>query len=147
MSRHPLRTAAAVAVAAVGLLAGCGGDAAPSEEDGIALRVVIPDANIREPDTPCSGAHGFRFAHAQARYSVQDATGHEVASGVLPEGHAEKALTLDLGEARQPTVCVMMVDVPGVETLDGHSLVIDDRSPVPIAPNPSLDGTPEVVLR
>jgi hypothetical protein len=41
----------------------------------------------------------------------------------------------------------MMVEVPGVGTLDGHSLVIDDRSPLPITPNPSLDGVPEVVLR
>jgi len=151
VTRKCPRTAVAVAAAVLGLLAGCGGDAGPSEEpsdeDSVALRVVIPDANIREPDTPCSGAHGFRFAHAQAPYAVQDATGHEVASGELPEGIAEKAYTLDLGEARQPTVCVMMVDVPGVETLDGLSLVIDDRSPVPIEPNPNLDGIPEVVLR
>jgi hypothetical protein len=138
---------AALAVAAIGLLAGCGGDGARSDEDSVALRVVIPDANIREPDAPCSGAHGFRFAHAQAPYSVQDATGHQVAAGELPEGNAEKAFNLDLGEGRQPTVCVMMVEVPGVGTLDGHSLVIDDRSPLPITPNPSLDGVPEVVLR
>jgi hypothetical protein len=140
-----LRTA--VAVAAIGLLAGCGGGAEPSDEDGVALRVVIPDANIREPGSPCSGADGFRFAHAQAPYTVQDATGGEVAAGTLPEGSAEKAFTLDLGEARQPTVCVMMVEVPGVDTLDGHSLVIDGRSPVAIERNPSLDGIPEVVLR
>jgi hypothetical protein len=139
-------TAVAVATAVIGALAGCGGQ--PADEDSVvALRVVIPDENIREPGTPCSGAHGFRFAHAQAPYAVQDATGNEVAAGVLPEGNAEKAFTLDLGEARQPTVCVMMVDVPGVETLDGHWLVIDDRSPVPIEPNPDLDGIPEVVLR
>lgn len=135
-----------MAAAAAGVLAGCG-DRAQSEEDSVALRVVIPDASIREPGTPCSGAHGFRYAHAQAPYSVQDTTGHEVAAGVLPEGNAEKAFTLDLGEARQPTFCVMMVEVSGVDTLDGHSLVIDDRSPVPIEPNPSLDGVPEVVLR
>lgn len=149
----PAASIAAVAVAVIGLLAGCGGQAAPAAADGTAaaggvgLRLVIPDANIREPDSPCSGARGFRFAHPQAPYSVQDATGREVASGVLPEGTAEEASTIDFGEARQPTVCVMVVEVPGIEALDGHSLVIDGRSPVPIRPNSSLDGMPEVVLR
>ncbi|MGH3681966.1 MAG: hypothetical protein ACRDT2_17160, partial [Natronosporangium sp.] len=118
-----------------------------SSGDGVALRVVIPDASIREPDAPCSGGRGFQFAHAQARYAVLDAAGRVVASGVLPEGRAEQAFTVDLGTARQPTVCVMLADVAGVATLDGHSLVIDDRSPVPITPNPNLAGVPEVVLR
>lgn len=140
------RAAVAAAAVALGLLAGCGGDAAPAEA-GVTLRVVIPDASIREPDAPCSGGRGFQFAHAQARYAVLDAAGQEVASGVLPEGRAEQAFTVDLGVARQPTVCVMLADVPGVTTLDGHSLVIDDRSPVPITPNPNLAGVPEVVLR
>jgi hypothetical protein len=151
-SRSPARprppgAALAAAVAAAGLLTGCGGDAAASVEEAVTLRVVVPDANIREPGVPCSGARGFRYAHPQAPYWVQDAAGERVAAGVLPEGRAEKAFTIDLGERRQPTVCVMMVEVTGVATLDGLSLVIDDRAPLPITPNQNLAGVPEVVLR
>ncbi|HEY8473761.1 MAG TPA: hypothetical protein VIL37_14155 [Natronosporangium sp.] len=147
------RIAVAALAAAAGLLAGCGGDAAAADRDSqpdpdpVTLRVVIPDGNLREPGTPCSGAHGFRYAHAEAPYAVRDGSGREVATGVLPEGTAEQAYNLDLGEGRQPTVCVITVEVAGVTTLDGHDLVIDDRAPVPIEPNPRLAGAPEVVLR
>jgi hypothetical protein len=136
-----------VAVAALLTVTGCADGSTASDEDGLLLRLVIPDANIREPDVPCSGASAFRFAHPQAPFTVEDADGQEVASGTLPEGTAEKAFNVDLGDERQPTVCVMMLDVSGVETLDDHYLVIDDRSPIPIRPNPSLDDMPEVVLR
>jgi len=136
-----------IAVAALVPLAGCAGGSEATDDSAATLRLVIPDANIREPDVPCSGASGFRFAHPEAPFTIEDADGDEVASGALPEGKAEKAFNIDLGDERQPTVCVMMVDVQGVETLDDHFFVIDDRSPVPIKPNPSLDGIPEVVLR
>jgi hypothetical protein len=136
-----------IAVAALVSLAGCAGSSQASDDASVTLRLVIPDSNIREPDVPCSGASGFRFAHPEALFTIEDADGDEVASGTLPEGKAEKAFNIDLGDERQPTVCVMMVDVQGVETLDDHFFVIEDRSPVPIKPNPSLDGIPEVVLR
>jgi hypothetical protein len=139
--------ASLVAVAAVLPLAGCADSSQASDDAGVTLRLVIPDSNIREPDVPCSGASGFRFAHPEAPFTIEDADGDEVASGTLPEGKAEKAFNIDLGDERQPTVCVMMVEVQGVETIDDHLFVIDDRSPVPINPNPSLDGMPEVVLR
>jgi hypothetical protein len=41
----------------------------------------------------------------------------------------------------------MTLEIPGVESLEGHSLVIDDRSPSPIAINPDLEDTAEVVLQ
>lgn len=136
-----------VGVAALLAVTGCADSAETSDEEGLTLRLVIPDANIREPDVPCSGASGYRYAHPDAPFTIEDADGHDVASGTLPEGMAEKAFNIDLGDDRQPTVCVMRVDVQGVDTLDDHYLVIDDRSPVPIRPNPSLDDMPEVVLR
>lgn len=142
------RTAAGVMVAVL-LAAGCsgGGDAtADAETDALSLRLVIPDGNIREPDVPCSGASGYRYAHPGEAYTIRDAEGREVASGTLPEGRAEKAFTLELGDRRQPTVCVMMVEVRGVESLDGHVLVIGDRSPVPIMLNRNLGNVPEAVL-
>ena len=140
----------AVAVAAVlVLLGGCSdGDATPDEGTaGLTLRLVVPDGNIREPEVPCSGARGYRYAHPEAPFLIEDANGQEVASGTLPEGRAEKAFTLDLGDQRQPTVCVMMLDVPGVESLDGHVLVIDDHRPVPIQINRNLGNIPEAVLQ
>lgn len=145
-----VRTTTMATLAAAMLLCGCGGDdetpAAPGE-NGLPLRVVIPDGNMRAPDVRCSGARAFRFAHAGAAYVIEDSGGQRVAEGSLPEGTAEKAFNVDLGDGRQPTVCVMTVEVQGVESLDGHALVIGDRSPVPIEPNPNLDDMPEVVLR
>jgi hypothetical protein len=144
----PWATVWAIATACAALLlGGCGDDAEPAVDTGLMLRLVIPDANIREPDVPCSGARAFRFAHPEAAYAIEDPSGQQVAAGTLPDGRAEKAFNIDLGEDRQPTVCVMMVDVQGVESLDGHALAIGDRTPVPIEPNRNLDDIPEVVLR
>ena len=145
--RPAVRRYGAWLIAALIPLAGCADSSEASDEAGMTVRLVIPDANIREPDVPCSGASGFRYAHPEAPFTIEDADGQEVASGTLPEGTSEKAFNIDLGEERQPTVCVMMLDVPGVETLDDHFLVIDDGSPFPIRPNQSLDGIPEVTLR
>jgi len=148
--RSNTRVLTAAAGVTAMLLAGCAGGedaAADSATSGPKLRLVIPDGNVREPDVPCAGARGFRFAHAHALFVIEDPDGRQVASGSLPEGKAEKAFNVDLGEGRQPTVCVMMVDVPGAESLDGHALVIDDRAPVPIKLNRSLGDLPEVVLQ
>jgi hypothetical protein len=65
----------------------------------------------------------------------------------LPEGVAEQAFTFDMGDARQPTVCIMMLTLAGVDSVENHTLVIGDRQPLPIRPNRNLDDVPEVVLR
>jgi hypothetical protein len=143
--------AAGVAATGMVLLTGCAGSdqADPVQEatGGVALRLVIPDATMREPEVPCSGARAFRFAHPQAPYIIEDPDGQAVATGALPEGRAEKAFNVDLGDGRQPTVCVMSLEVAGVDSLDGHSLVIGDRTPLPISRNRSLGDIPEVVLQ
>jgi hypothetical protein len=150
MSNQPpiVRRCGVLLVAAAALvLSGCADTSEALDEADLTLRLVIPDAKIRVPGVPCSGASGFRFAHPEAPFAIQDADGREVASGTLPEGSAEKAFNIDLGGERQPTVCVMMVDLQDVDKLDDRYLVIDDRSPLPIRPNSSLDDIPEVVLR
>ncbi|MFW6091304.1 MAG: hypothetical protein ACODAF_05465 [Actinomycetota bacterium] len=130
--------------------AGCasGGAAAgtSSAEPSVTIRLVVPDANIREPGATCAGAGAYRYAHPEAPYAVEDTAGEPVATGVLPQGRAEKAWSMDMGDSRQPTVCVMMLEVPGLDSADGHSLAIGDRDPEPIEPNPNLDDIPEVVL-
>jgi hypothetical protein len=138
----------AAVLVGTGVLAACGpAERAGADAEGLALRVVIPDTSIRQPDVPCSGARAFRFAHPGAPYAVHNPDGRQVATGELPEGVATEAFTFDMGDARQPTVCVMMLDVAGVDSLDEHVLVIGDRRPLPIRPNPNLDDMPEVVLR
>jgi len=127
-----------------GLLAACSGTAASTETQ--ALRLVVPDSNIREPSDPCSGARAFRYAHPKAAYEVL-ADGDVLAAGALPEGQAEKAFSIDLGSDRQPTVCVMSLEVPASVDLAGTELMIGDHGPVPIRPNPALDDAPEAVLR
>ena len=139
----------AACVGLAGLLAGClvacsGG--AASTPDTQAVRLVVPDANIREPSVPCSGARAFRYAHPEAAYEVL-ADGDVLAAGSLPEGRAEKAFSIDLGSDRQPTVCVMSLDVPASVDLSGAELMIGDHGPVPIEPNPAFDDAPEAVLR
>jgi hypothetical protein len=138
---------ACLGVALLGLVAACGGEQDGDEDpEHVTVRLVIADLSLRQPDVACSGAGPFRFAHPEARYVVEDSSGKPVASGVLPQGRAEQAWAVDLGDRRQPTVCVMMIDVSGLVSVDGHSLVIGDWKPKPIEPNPSLDDVPEVVL-
>lgn len=136
-----------VAVVAVAL----GGCAAPEsdspEGSGVTVRLVIPDGNIRPRDVPCTGAGGFRYAHPEAPYVIENAAGETVASGSLPQGTSEPAWSLDLGDRQQPTVCVMMLKVAGVESVEQATLSIDGRPPKPIRPNRNLDDIPEVVLR
>ena len=129
-----------------GLLAACSGVAGTGTGDTQALRLVVPDANIREPSDPCSGARAFRYAHPEAAYEVV-ADGDVLAAGALPEGQAEKAFSIDLGSERQPTVCVMSLEVPASVDLAGAELMIGDHGPVPIKPNPTFDDAPEAVLR
>jgi hypothetical protein len=129
-------------------LSGCSGAGSEAaSESGLTVRLVIPDGNIRPPDVPCTGAGGFRYAHPEASYVVENAAGRAVASGSLPQGTSEKAWNVDLGGRRQPTVCVMMLEVTGVESVDHYTLSIDGRPPKPIRPNRNLDDIPEVVLR
>ena len=128
-----------------GLLAACSG-AAASAEATQAVRLVVPDANIREPADPCSGARAFRYAHPEAAFEVL-ADGVVLAAGALPEGRAEKTFSIDLGSDRQPTVCVMSLDVPASIDLSDAELMIGEHGPVPIDPNPALDDVPEAVLR
>ncbi|MFD7309080.1 hypothetical protein [Promicromonospora sp. NPDC059942] len=137
--------AAAVGVCLVGVVAGCSGGAGGGGETQ-AVRLVVPDANIREPADPCSGARAFRYAHPEAPYELV-ADGDVLAAGALPEGRAEKAFSIDLGTARQPTVCVMSIEVPASVDLADAELTIDGHGPVPIEPNPALDDAPEAVLR
>lgn len=131
------------------LFAGClvadtnSGQAAPA---GIAIRLVIADGNIREPGVSCEGAGAYRFAHPEAPFVIADATGTPVATGTLPLGAAEPAWGLDLGDRRQPTVCVMLLDVPRLRSVDGLSLVIEGRNPKPITRNANLGDAPEVLL-
>lgn len=136
-----------LAVAIASLAACADAQTGAPSGSGLTVRVVIPDGNIRPPDVPCSGAGGFRYVHPEAPYAVENAAGRVVASGGLPSGTSEEAWNIDLGGRRQPTVCVMMLEVPGVQSLDGHTLSIDGRPPKPIRPNRNLDDIPEVVLR
>jgi hypothetical protein len=143
-----------LATAVVPLIGGCvDGGAGDRNEIGVAasaaeltVRLVIPDGNIREAGASCAGAGAYRFAHPEAPFVVEDDAGVPLSSGTLPHGTAEKAFMLEAGVSRQPTICVMMLEVPGLETVDGHALVIDERSPVPIKVNAELGDQPEVVL-
>jgi hypothetical protein len=142
------RVGVAATVVALTALVGCAASETESSSgSSVTVRLVIPDGNIRPPDVPCTGAGGFQYAHPEASYVIENAAGQAVASGSLPQGTSEKAWNLDLGGRRQPTVCVMMLEVAGVESVDDATLSIDGRPPKPIRPNRNLDDIPEVVLR
>jgi hypothetical protein len=133
-----------VAVALGGCASSAGSD---TPETSVTVRLVIPDGSLRPPDVPCTWAGAFRYAHPEASYVVEDAHGRDVASGSLPQGTSEKAWNLDLGDRRQPTTCVMMLEVAGVDSVEDATLSIDGRPPKPIRPDGSRDGIPEVVLK
>jgi hypothetical protein len=93
-----------VLLAAV-VAAGCGGGGDAK------LRIVVPDNNIREEGTECSGARPFRAIHRGTSFSVE-AGGSVVAEGELPAGRAENAdPSVDWGVERIPTHCVFDVEV------------------------------------
>lgn len=145
MDRRAVLGALAVALAAS---VGCSGaESAAPPEPGVTVRLVIPDGNLRPPDVPCAGAGGFRYAHPEAPYAIESPAGKVVASGDLPQGTAEQAWNVDLGDRPQPTVCVMTLEVSGLDSVAGHTLAIDGHRPNPIRPNRTLDDIPEVVLR
>jgi hypothetical protein len=134
--------------AAANALGGCASSAeSDTPEASVTVRLVISDGNIRPPDVPCTGAGAFRYAHPEASYVIKDADGRTVASGSLPQGTSEKAWNLDLGDREQPTVCVMMLEVAGVDSVKHATLSIDARPPKPIRPDRSMDDIPEVVLK
>lgn len=149
-----LRGRAALAVAAVipVLLAGCSGSSDDTEASGSGseagvVRVLIPDGNLRRLGEPCNGAGAFRSVHAEASFTVQDGDGVEVARGELPGGTAEQMMDVSFREGmRQPTMCVMTVDVEGLTSPDGLEFVVGDGFAVPIEPRDDAELIGEVLI-
>ncbi|RIQ12667.1 hypothetical protein [Jiangella rhizosphaerae] len=145
------RTALTCALAAVVAAAACGGpsddsSAGGSEESGV-VRVLIPDGNLRRLGEPCNGAGAFRSIHAEAAFTVEDGDGVEVARGELPSGSAEKMMDVSFREGmRQPTMCVMEVDVEGLTSIDGRTFVVGDGFEAPIEPSEDAGLIGEVLI-
>ncbi|WP_162605708.1 hypothetical protein [Jiangella aurantiaca] len=145
------RTALAVAAVIPVLLAGCGGSSddsssGGSEESGV-VRVLIPDGNLRRLGEPCNGAGAFRSIHAEAAFTIEDGDGVEVARGELPNGTAEKMMDVSFREGmRQPTMCVMEVEVEGLTSVDGQRFVVGDGFAVPIEPSEDAGLIGEVLI-
>jgi hypothetical protein len=148
------RAALAVAVGVVMpvVLAGCSGSdsdgasASGSDDVGV-VRVLIPDGNLRRLGEPCNGAGAFRSVHAEASFTVQDGDGVEVARGELPSGTAEKMMDVSFREGmRQPTMCVMDVDVEGLTSADGQTFVVGDGFEVTIEPSDDAGLIGEVLI-
>lgn len=114
-----------LALLAVLVLAGCGGDAGIDAK----LRVVVPDNNIREEGVECSGARPFRAIHRGTEFEIR--VGEEVvAAGDLPTGHAVNAdPAVDWGVDRIPTHCVFDLDVELPER-ERYELALPDALPV-----------------
>ncbi|WP_146605237.1 hypothetical protein [Jiangella anatolica] len=132
-----VRSGAALAVAMVSVtLAGCSGSSGTTESsdaDAGVVRVLIPDGNLRRLGEPCNGAGAFRSIHAEATFTVEDGDGVEVARGELPGGTAEKMMDVSFREGmRQPTMCVMEVQVEGLTSPDGYEFVVGDGFAAPI---------------
>ena len=140
------------AVVLPALMAGCSGsdsdDAGTSGSDAAGVvRVLIPDGNLRRLGEPCNGAGAFRSIHAEASFVVEDGDGVEVASGELPSGTAEQMMDVSFREGmRQPTMCVMEVDVEGLTSADGHEFVVGDGFNAPIEPSEDAGLIGEVLI-
>lgn len=148
-----VRGRAALAVAAIPvLLGGCSGSSDDAEASGSGsetgvVRVLIPDGNLRRLGEPCNGAGAFRSVHAEAAFTVEDGDGVEVARGELPGGTAEKMMDVSFREGmRQPTMCVMDVDVEGLTSADGYEFVVGDGFTAPIEPSEDAELIGEVLI-
>lgn len=121
------------AALAVAVVAGCSDAGETGSDSGPVVRVLIADGNLRSLGEPCNGAGAFRSVHAEAGFVIENADGVEVAHGVLPGGTAEKLMDVDFREGmRQPTICVMEVEVDGLTTAEGHQFVVGDGFSAPI---------------
>jgi hypothetical protein len=117
---------AAATLAVVALLAGCGG----GDDVEARLTVVVPDNNIREEGSECSGARPFRAVHRGTAFTIEDGDGALVAEGELPAGVAMNAdPAIDWEADLIPTVCTFEVDV-GLPDRPRYRLVLPDTLPV-----------------
>ena len=102
-----IRGAACIALAA--LAAGCGGGGKGVEAR---LTVVVPDNNIREEGSECSGARPFRAIHRGTAFTIADGSGAVVAEGELPAGTAADAdPSIDWESELIPTVCTFELEL------------------------------------
>jgi hypothetical protein len=116
------------ALLALAMVAGCGGGGG----DGVEARllVVVPDNNIREEGSECSGARPFRAVHRDTRYTVEDGAGEVVAEGELPAGVARNAdPAIDWERDLIPTVCTFELDV-GLPERERYTLVLPEALPL-----------------
>ena len=96
-------------LAAVLLVAGCGGGGDPTEAH---IRLVVADKNIRREGIECAGALPFQYVHATAPFQVEAADGDVVFEGELPSGRSRNAEPeIDWEVERIPTVCVLDFEV------------------------------------
>ncbi len=146
-SRPTRALQAALAVLLV-LTAACSGDGGAEEGDQIALRVVIPDGNIRPEGSDCAGARPYRHVRPGVSYSLQSGEGDVLADGELPSGVAENAdPSIDWEDlARIPTVCIMELAFTGIPEHDEYALHIDGVSPMPFTSADVALGTPIVLI-
>jgi hypothetical protein len=120
-----VRRVAALAVLAV-LAAGCGGD----DDVEARLTVVVPDNNIREEGSECSGARPFRAIHRGTTFTIEDGDGQVVAEGELPTGVAVNAdPRIDWERDLIPTVCTFELDV-GLPERPSYRLVLPETLPL-----------------
>ena len=115
-----------VTLSALALLAGCGG----GDDVEARLLVVVPDNNIREEGSECSGARPFGAIHRDTRFTIEDGEGEVVADGELPAGVAANAdPAIDWEDDLIPTVCTFELDV-GLPERERYALVLPDTLPV-----------------
>jgi hypothetical protein len=135
----------------VAWLGGCtDGAGAPDEPAGSGdttiLRVVIPDNNIREEGAACAGARPFQALRPGAPWSLSD-DGEVVATGELPSGEAHDAEPdVDWGRERIPTLCVMDLEVGGLDERGAYELQLPARSARPVDPSLAEDGVLVVMV-
>lgn len=111
------------------------------------MRFTIRDGVLRDAGDECGGTGSFSGVHATAPFDIVDADGVVVASGVLPQGRAEKSFDVDFGDLAEPTECEIDIEVPGVSDFDGLSIRVEGERPVAILdPHPEDDEPPTAVV-
>lgn len=127
--RWQRRAAAALGVATLFLLTGCGASGSAGSGESADGLLVARDGALRALDSECSGSGALIFMHVGATLTAVADDGEIVIEQQLPAGVPLRTDEKDYGKSpRVPTLCTFTFDATALADGVSYSFYVDDRS-------------------